>query len=72
MRPTRTGILECVGGCYQCHGYEAHWSSKNSMAVAARHHDATGHTTWVNQTLGVTYGSRDAETAEKEGRGQRA
>lgn len=45
-----------MGGCYACHGDEAVWFSVNTMAVAARHHDATGHTTWCQQTISITYG----------------
>ena len=44
------------GGCFVCHGGSAAWTGKNAMAVAARHHDQTGHETWVDQVLSVRYG----------------
>lgn len=56
MRETRAGIVHTIAGCYVCHGGESHWESKNALAVAARHHDATGHTTWCEQVLSVRYG----------------
>ena len=31
------------------------------MAVAARHHDKTGHSTWVEQTLSIRYGDDEKE-----------
>ena len=56
MRETRSGITHSMAGCHQCHGTEAQWSGKNALAVAARHHDATGHTTWCEQVMSVRYG----------------
>jgi len=56
MRETHAGIVQCMAGCRQCDGDEPRWDGKNAMAVAARHHDATGHTTWVQQVLSVRYG----------------
>jgi hypothetical protein len=56
MRETRTGLLVVRAGCFQCHGYEMPWETRNSMGIAARHHDATGHTTHVEQTVSVQYG----------------
>jgi hypothetical protein len=35
------------GGCFQCHGDKAQWTAKNAVGVAAKHHQATGHDTWV-------------------------
>ncbi|KKL45291.1 hypothetical protein LCGC14_2357180, partial [marine sediment metagenome] len=37
-------------------GTESKWEGKNALAVAARHHDSTGHTTWCEQTISVRYG----------------
>ena len=44
------------GGCYVCHQSEAHWFGLNTQGVVARHHDATGHKTWVEVTTCFTYG----------------
>lgn len=43
-------------GCFVCNGITVIWTSANAMAVAARHHDATGHRTWADQALSVRYG----------------
>ena len=56
MRETRAGIVHSMAGCRQCHGSEAKWQSRNALAVAAKHHDATGHTTWCEQVMSVKYG----------------
>lgn len=47
-------------GCYDCHGGLAHWLGRNALALAARHHDATGHRTWCDQTIQTVYGATDA------------
>lgn len=65
MRPTRSGIVHVMAGCRECHGEDAHWQSKNALACAARHYDATGHTTWCEQVLSVVYG----EDVEREAKG---
>lgn len=44
-------------GCIQCHGGKANWLGRNAAGVAARHHDATGHRTWAEQSLRTVYGS---------------
>lgn len=49
-------------GCFVCHGSDAVWTSKNALALAARHHDSTGHQTWAEQHLSIRYGA-DAEAA---------
>lgn len=65
MRQTRTART-LQGGCFICHGTEAVWFSPNAQAVAARHHDATGHPTWVDVVLMVRYGpSLEEESASK-------
>lgn len=56
MREKSSGITGAIGGCRTCHGGEAHWQGKNALACAARHHDATGHPTWAEQTIVVHYG----------------
>lgn len=43
-------------GCYVCNGSSAIWKAKNALAIAARHHDATGHATWAEQHLAIKYG----------------
>lgn len=55
MRKTYTS-RDVKAGCFECHGGTAHWWAKNAQGVAARHHDATGHTTWVDVYLSVRYG----------------
>lgn len=45
-----------MAGCFVCKGSIAIWTSKNALALAARHHDATGHQTWADQALSVRYG----------------
>lgn len=52
------------GGCYQCHGDEAHWFGVNTQGVAARHHDATGHTTWVEIAISIRYGEPEVEAEQ--------
>ena len=59
MRPTYTGVAGVIAGCDVCHGEGiAGWTAKNALAVAARHYDATGHPTWADQTISVSYGER--------------
>lgn len=58
MRRTRTSRI-CYAGCYQCNGRDTIWEASNAQAVAARHHDATGHTTWVDVYMSITYGDGD-------------
>lgn len=56
MRETYAGIIHAQGGCFQCHGTTTKWWGKNALAVAARHHDATGHSVWCEQVMSVRYG----------------
>jgi hypothetical protein len=46
-----------------CWGSDAHWLEKNAQAVAARHHDATGHATWVEVNMSIYYGREDFTAA---------
>lgn len=55
MRHTGT-VRDVFAGCFQCNGSEAIWRSKNAQGVAARHHDATGHITWVEVNMSIRYG----------------
>lgn len=45
-----------TAGCFNCSGSDALWHGPNAQGVAARHHDATGHTTWADIGLSVRYG----------------
>lgn len=58
-RPTTT-TREVEAGCYQCSGAEACWVGPHAQGVAARHHDAKGHTTWVKVSMSVQYGTGSA------------
>lgn len=58
-RDTRVA-RDLQGGCFDCHGYDAVWFGPNAQGVAARHHDATGHSTWVDVMLMIRYGEREA------------
>lgn len=63
LRSRRTGVVrDAFAGCFECHGSEAKWWGGNSQGVAARHHDATGHTTWVEVNMSIRYG--DEKTME--------
>lgn len=53
----RTSVARLVSaGCLTCNGSDGMWFSANGQAVAARHHDATGHPTWADVTLMIKYG----------------
>lgn len=62
MRLTRTS-RELKAGCFVCHDSMAHWFGPNAQGVAARHHDATGHATWVEVVLNVYYGRESLDPA---------
>ena len=49
------------GACYVCHGTEPHWQAKNTVGVAAKHNQTTGHETWVDIEISVTYPARKAK-----------
>jgi hypothetical protein len=50
------------GGCFVCHNNgDAAWFGQNAQGVAARHHDATGHQTWVDVMLMIRYGDEAVE-----------
>jgi hypothetical protein len=44
------------GRLFTFNGSDYIWDSKNAMALAAKHHDKTGHPTWADQNLSVRYG----------------
>ena len=65
MRKTKSGVIHAAAGCRICHAGNAHWFGKNALAVAARHHDTTGHPTWCEQAIIVRYGDfGDEDMAE--------
>jgi hypothetical protein len=53
------------GGCFVCNNGDAIWFEKNAQAVAARHHDATGHQTWVDVIMMIRYGENPKEEQEE-------
>jgi hypothetical protein len=62
----KSGILEAKGGCFDCQGCKDYdnpmWTNrKNALALAAQHAKRTGHTTWAQQTIGVTYNPKDGD-----------
>ena len=54
-RPTARS-RDTLAGCFICHGDAPFWTSANAQALAARHHDRTGHQTWCRIAMSVTYG----------------
>jgi len=48
---------DVIAGCFECWGSDGHWTSKNAQALAARHHDATGHETWCDVNMSIRYGA---------------
>lgn len=62
----RYGVVrDLQAGCHECAHGKTQWSGKNAQAVAARHHDATGHHTWVDVYMSISYG-RGKEKRERE------
>lgn len=57
-----TYFRDLMGGCLVCHGDNAKWHGPNTQGVAARHHDATGHETWVQVVMSIRYGGRQSES----------
>lgn len=53
-------------GCYTCHGEEPKWTGANAQGIAARHHDATGHTTWADVNMHVQYGRPQRDHSQLE------
>lgn len=53
-------------GCYQCDGSNLKWHGPNAQGVAARHHDATGHDTWVEVGLMIWYGEKPDDPFREE------
>ena len=65
MRETHTGRT-VLAGCFDCWGSKARWLAPNAQGVAARHHDATGHNTWVDVYLSIRYGNCGTEGKDSE------
>lgn len=55
-RQKRVARLATTAGCYVCGGGDIQWEGGNAQGVAARHHDATGHQTWVGVVWSIVYG----------------
>lgn len=55
-RKTRTGLVGAIGHCRECSWNQ---ESKNTLALAAQHHDRTGHEVSVEITRVVIYGGKD-------------
>ena len=56
----KSGVTDALGGCFDCNGTEALWfNHKNALACAAAHAKRTGHSTWADQTISVTYNPKD-------------
>jgi len=64
MRKTRLA-KSYTAGCFDCADGEGQWFANNAQAVAARHHDKTGHATWVDVVLSFTYGDQEAPAPAK-------
>lgn len=60
MRDTSIG-RDVIAGCFVCGGADAKWFGPNAQGVAARHHDATGHATWCDVSMTITYGREQAD-----------
>ena len=58
MRQTKKGVTEYKAGCYVCHKGQVQWIGNNAVAIAARHHDLTGHPTWCEYITTIKYGTQ--------------
>lgn len=56
---------DVTAGCFICSGMDLKWTGGNAQGVAARHHDATGHQTWVNISMSVVYGKEQTAVSSK-------
>ncbi len=63
-----SNVRDLKAGCFDCFGSDAHWFGPNAQGVAAKHHDSTGHSTWVDVRMTVYYGNPvfDENEARKE------
>ncbi len=67
MRRTRSSLASVMASCCVCYGSDAVWRQRNALALAARHHDATGHETWAEQVIVVRYGGAEEDDADRPG-----
>lgn len=56
-RRQTTVASEVAAGCFTCDDGDMVWAGANAQAVAARHHDVTGHTTWCHVNRTIRYGA---------------
>ncbi len=61
-RDTWTSYM-CQSGCNVC---GKHWHTKNALALAAIHHDKTGHPTWAELATTVCYGASCEDQRESD------
>jgi hypothetical protein len=62
MRPTRVS-RDVQAGCETCSGDVAKWTGGQAQGTAARHFDQTGHPTWVEVFMHVSYGGAAGRVA---------
>lgn len=55
-RRQTTTMTDATGGCFVCPDSEVFWIGAHAQAMAARHHDHTGHSTWCISNRTVRYG----------------
>lgn len=48
---------DLLAGCLVCSGRTPRWAKANAQALAAQHHDRTGHATWVTIATEIQYGN---------------
>jgi hypothetical protein len=59
LKTRHSGVTHAMGGCWTCGGTEAVWQARNAMACAANHARHTGHHTWAEQVVSVSYNRPD-------------
>ena len=64
MARVKRTTSSATAGCVTCHGEGTGWTGPNALALAARHHDATGHSTWCDTHLSVRYGKAQADARQ--------
>jgi len=63
-RPYRVG-RDVKAGCATCFGDRAQWFGGQAQGTAAQHHDKTGHETWVEVSMHITYGGTPRAAAPR-------
>lgn len=58
MSRSSRSVVTARAGCFDCNGGDPLWTARNAVAMAARHHDSTGHATWADQEISTFYGER--------------